>query len=291
MTLLPVLHIGQFPADNQESFYANDFANHIEAHHRFISKPHKHDFYLTILFTQGAGIHEIDFRTYEIKRGSIFMLNPGQTHYWEFTPDTNGYVIFHTKAFYDLTFTNRSIDHFPFFYSLQNSPFLALKPEDLLSIESMFPSILQEHREDKVMKHQKIRGLVDLLYIELSRMYLSTKEHAANSPGLHMEKLKQLEQLIDTHYLHHKSASYYAALMHMSTKHLNRITQAVVGKTTTDLITERILLEAQRMLSHSRYKVAEVADYLGYEDHSYFSRLFKKKLQVSPSRFAEKYQK
>jgi AraC family transcriptional regulator, transcriptional activator of pobA len=76
--------------------------------------------------------------------------------------------------------------------------------------------------------------------------------------------------------------------MHVSTKHFNRITQSVLEKTTTDLITERILLEAQRMLSHSKTTVAEVADYLGYEDHSYFSRLFKKNLHMTPSKFAER---
>lgn len=289
MKILPVLNIGQFQEDDKKSFYANDFPTHIETHHKHITKPHKHDFYLTLLFTQGSGVHEVDFQSYEIKPGSVFMLNPGQTHDWEFSPDTKGYVIFHTKGFYDLTFSNRSIDSFPFFYSLQNSPCLYLESVQLTSIEQLFQVILQEHRSDQVLKHQKLTALMDMLYIELTRAYIDKKPSSLNTPGMYLDRLKQLEQLIDQNFMHYKSASDYAEMMHMSTKHLNRITQSVLAKTTTDLITERILLEAQRMLSHSKTTVAEVADYLGYEDHSYFSRLFKKKLYVSPSEFAERY--
>lgn len=290
MQILPILNIKQFPAERGEDFYANDFIHHIAAHHQHISKPHKHDFYLTILFTQGSGTHEIDFHSYEIKRGSIFMLNPGQTHHWEFSADTNGYVLFHTKAYYDKVFTHKSIDSFPFFYSLQNSPCMYLEPDQLLNVERWLEAILQEYRSDKLLKHQKLSSLVDVLYVELTREYLKKIEPTSqHSPAQYPDRLRQLEQLIDRNYLQHKTASDYAEMMHMSTRHLNRITQSLLGKTTTDLITERVLLEAQRMLSHANVTVATVADNLGFEDHSYFSRLFKKKLGLTPSEFSEKY--
>ncbi len=290
MKAFPVLSLAQFPADNKDDFYANDFAHHLETHHKDITKPHKHDFYLTILFTRGSGFHEVDFHSYEVKRGSVFMINPGQTHYWEFSSPTDGYVLFHTKAFYDLTYTNRTIDNFPFFYSLQNSPHLFLEQERMEAIELLFHSILQEYRGEEVLKYQKICSLTDLLYTELTREYLVNSPLASNeTPPLFLEKTRKLEGLIDEHYLHQKYASDYAEMMHMSTRHLNRITQSVLGKSPTDLITERIILEAQRMLSHSKTTVAEVADYLGYNDHAYFSRLFKKKLQVSPTDFAKRY--
>ena len=72
-------------------------------------------------------------------------------------------------------------------------------------------------------------------------------------------------------------------------RHFNRTTPSVLGKTTTDLNTERILLEAQRILSYSMITVAEVAGFLGYGDHSYFSRMLRKKFLEFPSDFSERY--
>ena len=77
--------------------------------------------------------------------------------------------------------------------------------------------------------------------------------------------------------------------MNISTKHLNRINQTVLGKATTALIMERVMLEAKRILAHSAVPVSEVAEYLGYADDSYFSRIFKKECGPSPSQFTNKF--
>jgi AraC family transcriptional regulator, transcriptional activator of pobA len=291
MKILPVLHIEQFPANEREDFYVNDFASHVKSHYERITPPHKHDFYLTVLFTQGSGIHEVDFHPYEINAGSIFMLKPGQTHYWKFSSDTNGYILFHTRAFYDLVYSNKTVDSFPFFYSYQNSPHLYIEGEQMLEIETLFRKILKEYCSEKLLRFQKISSLLDILYIELSRLYVHEDlTILKGTPGMYLEKIKQLDLLIEKNFLIKKSASEYAEMMHMSTRHLNRIVQSVLGKTTTELITERVLLEAQRMLSHSRVTVTEVAEFLGYDDSAYFSRIFKKKLHISPTEFANKYQ-
>ncbi|KEO75233.1 helix-turn-helix domain-containing protein [Anditalea andensis] len=285
----PVLHIGQFPSDLQEMFYANDFQTHTKDHHNVISRAHKHDFYLTVMFTKGIGIHEVDFVEYDIKPGSTFMLNPGRVHHWKFSPDTEGYILFHTRNFYEMRFGEKSLDLFPFFFSLQNSFYLHLKNSDFLSSEKLFQQILEENRIGGMMKYQKISSMLDLLYVELTRTYLKQAPAFSFDVSKYQDRLKKLEELIDKHFRDSKSAAFYAIKMNMSTKHLNRITQAGLAKTTTELIMERVFLEAQRLLSYSAMSIAEVADNLGYDDISYFSRLFKKHLKISPSDFSKRY--
>ena len=75
-------------------------------------------------------------------------------------------------------------------------------------------------------------------------------------------------------------------MMFISEKHLNRICKECLNKTTSDLIMDRIMLEAKRMLVHSTKSVPEIAEQLGYLDSSYFSRLFKKKCGKTPIEFA-----
>lgn len=290
MRSLPVLHIELFPDERKEQFYINDFKSHIRQYHEHISKPHKHDFYLTVLFTAGSGVHEVDFCGYAVHPGSVFMLSPGQTHFWQLSSDTDGYVIIHSRAFYDVRSSDKSIDQFPFFYSTQSSPYLLLQGHLFQSITQLAKELVCEYREEKLLKFHKIGSLLDLFYIELSREYVEHKQPLLPISDSYLEKIKKLEEYIEMYFLTQKSASFYSDLMNMSTKHLNRITKSVLGKTTTDLITERVLLEAQRMLVHSEVSASEIADYLGYEDYSYFSRLFKKRLSKSPTQFGKDYE-
>lgn len=285
-----ILDIRQFDQSEAPDFYANIFSEHLTKNHHAISVPHKHNFYVTLLFTQGTGFHEIDFKRFDVQRGSVFFLNPGQTHYWELSEDVEGFIFFHSESFYNLHFSQNTLSAYPFFYSTQNSPHLLLQDEATVTeVAGRFAAILAEYESDAPWKFRKINNLIDGLYIDLARIYLQQDQQAVQRINSYSEKLKQLENLIDQHYREEKSPVSYADAMRMSAKHLNRIVQESVGKTTTMLITERALLEAKRLLSHSELSLIEVADFLGYEDYAYFSRLFKKHTAQTPSEFRAGY--
>ena len=69
---IPILNIGQFGRKlTANDFYSNTFKEHSKTNKNVIYKPHSHNFYLCVLFTDGSGIHEIDFNRYKIKPGSL----------------------------------------------------------------------------------------------------------------------------------------------------------------------------------------------------------------------------
>jgi AraC family transcriptional regulator, transcriptional activator of pobA len=107
------------------AFYSNDLKAHLESH-KFVNTPHSHSTYITILFTRGNGEHQIDFERYPVKAGSIFLLNPGQVHCWTLSKETEGFVFFHTREFYNSVYANRKLEDFPFFYLSQNYPLIEL---------------------------------------------------------------------------------------------------------------------------------------------------------------------
>ncbi len=290
-TTLPILHINQFNTlDDNSHFYANTFKKHFEKNQTTITKPHKHDFYLVVVFTKGSGIHEIDFNKYHINPGTVFMLKPGQMHNWSLSKDIDGYIFFHTQSFYDLNYTQRSISNFPFYYSSQNAPFTNLSSKSISEIIPYFIAILHEYDSHKLLKQNKISSLIDLIYIEISRNYLEHKNYNRLISNHYAIKIQELEHLIDANFLIEKSPQQYAEWMHMTTNHLNRITKSVLNKTTSDLIIERVILEAKRLLIHTKDSLTIVASSLGYDDYAYFSRLFKSKCHETPSQFIRKYQ-
>lgn len=287
MIKIPVYGIKEFSEDDQESyFYSNDLRSHLESH-KFINSPHKHNTYITILFTKGSGEHLIDFETFQVKPGSIFLLNPGQVHSWKLSKEVNGFVFIHTKEFYDSIFINRKIDDFPFFRLQRNNPIIYLEQDDCKRIRNLFEMIDKEFKSESRFKMTKLGSLTDLLYINLAQLYEAKEKVQGNAKSNYL-KVKKLQKLIDENFKIKKFPTEYAELMNLSIRHLNRICQETLNKSTGDLIFDRIILEAKRMLIYSDTMISFVAEELGYEDHSYFIRLFKKKTGMSPKEFQMK---
>jgi AraC family transcriptional activator of pobA len=284
---VPVYGIDDFTERMPEhSFYSNILSRHLESH-QFINHPHKHNTYIVVLFVKGTGEHQVDFDTFAVKPGSVFMLNPGQVHCWKLSKDAEGYIFFHTKEFYDTIFLQRKIDSFPFFYLQQNYPALYLKKENLSKITTFFAQINEEHIAQKKQFMEKIGSLIDILYIELTHLYIDWEEtHVALDSNY--AKVKKLQKLIDENYKVRKFPKDYAEMLNVSTRHLSRICQETLNKSTSQLIAERIITEAKRMLIYSDVTIYTVADELGYDDYSYFIRLFKTRTGLSPKEFQQR---
>jgi len=287
----PVYNIQQFNYPRRESdFYVRESGEHIRKFSHVLGNLHKHDHYLTLLFTHGSGTHEIDFISYPFSSGYLFLLSPGQVHNLTVSPDAEGYVLLHTKDFYDVNYSNKRVRNYPFFCSNRNSPEIILQNEDLLKIIGIFNELIKENMTENLMKDQILCSLVDILYINLTRLYLP-KKSISNQRQNYLLLFLKLEDFIDLHFKKEKSPAAYASMMAMTIKHLNRICHSCLGKTTTEIILARVMLEAKRMLARGIFSVEEVAIELGYFDTSYFIRLFKKSIGLTPMSFMKRYQK
>jgi AraC family transcriptional regulator, transcriptional activator of pobA len=262
-------------------FYINTFKNHL-VDHGFVEEPHRHNSYVLVLFTNGSGTHDIDFDTFGIQQGSMFFLQPGQMHHWSLSDDIDGFVVFYSQEMYNLYFRQKTIDAYSFYYSLGNSPEMVLNANEVKDIEPYFYNMLAEYQGNKMMKQDKIINLLDSIHIEIARKYNETHVLEAHSYNV---KIRDFNALLENHFLAEKTASFYASQLHITLKHLNRICNETLKKTTTQVITDRIILEAKRMLMDKKSTVSEIASALGFDDYSYFVRLFKKHAGMTPTVF------
>lgn len=283
---LPVYSIREFELQHSEGeFYANHVNLHVQ-NHRFTNLPHKHDFYLVILFTKGSGIHEIDFETFHVQPGTLFVLKPGEMHFWKLSEDIDGYVFFHSRDFYEKQAGSLHLKDFEFFSSFQSSPFISLEKDSVMRLEQLMCNLLIENKRNEVFKWKWIHAQVTQIYIEISRQY--TPSHKAKS-AIYLSRVRNFEDLIEAHFKTVKFAKDYAFMLNTTEKHLNRISKECFGKTSTQLIGDRIVLEAKRMLMHAEYSVTQIADELGFKEVSYFIRFFKKNTGVTPMQFVRGY--
>jgi AraC family transcriptional activator of pobA len=283
---LPIYSINKFELSNNEGdFYTNYLNKHVKNHH-FTNFPHKHDFFLVILFTQGKGKHEVDFETFKIEKGALFVLKPGRMHYWELSDDVDGFVFFHSKEFFDKGFVSLSIRDFHFYNSFQGTPYFKLKENQLNKINFVMNELVAEYVGNDFFKWQKIHALIVLVYVEISR----EKNPLRNiKHQIYLTKLRQFEDLIEENFKSEKLVKEYAFKLNITEKHLNRVVKSCIGKTSTQLIGERIILEAKRMLIYSKLNITQIGEELGYFDNSYFVRFFKKNVGITPHAFLIKY--
>ncbi len=237
-------------------------------------EPHRHDYYHIMLVKNGIGKHSIDFKTYNIKPNTMFFVSPGQIHTLNIDKDALGYVISFNADFFQLYNGVQKLSDLPFFHSNTQAPVVYLK-EDELRVLDLWENINDEHLKPQSNSDKMIRALLDVLLIHVARIHHKTPEGSNITSQLSIQ-INTLETLIDTHFRALKQVNDYAELMHLSAKHLNSLSKKALNKTVTNLIHERLILEAKRLLLFTDNTITEIAFELGFSDKSYFMRFFKK---------------
>jgi AraC family transcriptional activator of pobA len=278
----PIYNIQRFNCTSVNSdLYINTFKNHL-IDHSFVEEPHRHNSYVLVFFTKGSGTHEIDFDVFAIQPGSMFFLQPGQMHHWNLSDDVEGFVIFYSQEMYNLYFGQKTIADYSFYSSVDNKPEMVFDVSELKAILPYFESLIIETQSNQLLKQDKIMNLLDIIHIEIARKYSETHLHEAHSYNV---KIKNFEVLLEQNFKTEKAPFFYASQLNITLKHLNRICNEMLQKTTTEVITARIILEAKRMLMDKKFTVNEIATELGFDDYSYFTRLFKKHTGMTPTDF------
>lgn len=282
MKKLPVYQIKKFNCHSEENdLYFNDFKSHL-IDHDFIENSHSHNFYLLMLFTNGTGLHTVDFNTYTIQPNSLFVLKPGQIHSWQLSEDIDGYIAFYSQEVYNVYFGSKQIENYSFYRDSKNSPEMILNDFQTQEISTYFDLIMEENHKNEFKKTEKLLNLLDIIHIELARIYESQQDHNLHSYNF---KIQELEQLVNQYFKTEKLPSFYADKMNMSLKHLNRICKNVLDCTLTEFIYNKIILESKRLLSANTMTISEVANELGFENYSYFTKVFKKYTNLTPKGF------
>ncbi len=289
---LPVFNIANFQDYNNcmkfvDNFYIRPFGDHLKVN-RFIEKPHGHDFYLVLLITKGSGSHYIDHKTYKVEPGTFFIVSPGQVHCWDLSNQTDGYVMFFKKEYFLLDFNHDKLTKLPFLKSSSSVPYLKLNDGEFDVFKDLCVKINLEYQNGKYKHHEMIRLFLNVLFVELSRVYERDKgERTVYSYDL--MQLNRFEILIDEYFKEHRSLICYAEEMNISLKQLSYLCKKTIGKKPSEIILDRIVLEAKRLIVHTDLSISSIASELNYSDNSYFTRFFKKECGVTPDQYRQKF--
>lgn len=277
--------IANFPTlDISEFWPEQDSGNNLLYHEiigeRHIEKPHKHDFFLFMLFEQGSGLHTIDFVNHHVDGGQLHLLFPEQIHKWELGEETHAHQLMISRSIFE-TLAN-SLRFSLILY--QNYPVINLSADAYGKILYEFQRIRSELAKPIIL-WEIINARIRLIALMLSE----EAETLFNNQTVYQTKpvLFRYRSLIDMHYKKEKLVGFYANQLNISANYLNMLCKKHFHVSATALIHERLILEAKRILLTTERPIKAIAFDLGFYDVAYFSKFFKNQTHITPRAFRE----
>ncbi len=248
------------------------------------------NYYSLIWIQKGSGKVKADFSEYEFSDNVLFAFAPYQPFMFFETTDMEGVAIHFNPDFFCIHKHQQEVACNGVLYNnIYQPPFVVVDDSAKSTFDMMLTQIKVEMQNPALAQYELLVSYLKILLITASRLKTQQQPDAKQAVSDSKEPfiLQNLKNYIEQHFKTKHTASDYSDLLNISPKALAKITKTHFNKTLTDLISERIVIEAKRELYLTNKSVKEIAYALGYDDEYYFSRFFKNNAEVSPQTYRE----
>jgi len=250
------------------------------------ASPHSHSYYQIIWFRSAGGTHTVDFKTFPVNSNTVLFISKNHIHAFDNNLDIEGWLIHFNESF----FMHSDVDIF-LKYNIFNSiqrPIYTIN-DYTAEIGSAYIGLIQK---ELYQKHsfgygEVIRFLLKSFLINLERLHRADAMKTLAFNNRYELKFYEFKDLIDDNYENGWSLSDYAGVLNVSTKTLATITKSIIDKSPSQLISDRVVLEAKRLLKFTSLQIGEVAFKIGFDDASYFVKYFKRYVGQSPKNYRD----
>lgn len=248
--------------------------------HAWKIRPHRHSS-LTQLFwlMRGSGTARFDTESYELAAPCVVVVPKLCVHEFRWRRGSDGFALSIASALTDELRQQIGTQGYP----LNQPAVLAAGSEDAY-VNDLFLRIHDEYVNERPMKEILLESLIKALTIWVARHAAPARHSAefANRASLHYERFTKL---LERHYKDQWTVANYAHEIGITAPHLNAVCQRLGGASALGVAHERLLLAARRELVYTDKSIADVAADLGFSEPSYFTRFFKRKMQLTPKEY------
>lgn len=246
-------------------------------------EPHRHEYFEIFWVLLGQGRQSIDFVEHEMLPGRMFFITPGQVHDVHELPD-NIYAISFNAEFIDSQVQSQVPIDKLFLQNRSDKPYITLDDKGNKHLTGLINIIEQELKAPAPDKDLMSTLMVSFLRYVMRYLDSEVQSYSPKDP-----RMVNVLKLVDEHFKERKDTGFYADKLAMTNKRLNELTKEQFGKTVTQLLHDKVIVDARRLLAFTDMTIKSIAIELGYQDTSYFCRFFKRLSGVSPQTFRENW--
>lgn len=263
----------------------------IRPHTRFVHfPPHVHDYIEVVYMCCGTTRHIINGDTIDLKEGELLFLSRNATQ--EIMPAGKydiavNFIVM--PQFFDRTLAMLTNEETPIKSFLtdclkntdSSTPYLYFKVSDVLPIRNLVENLVWNLIYKEPNKRQINQNTMGLLFLLLLN-YTERLEYKNKDDELIINVLRYVEE----NYVN-GSLTELAESLHYEFAWLSREIKNRTGKNYTRLVQERRLAQAEFLIKNSDIKISEIARQTGYDNISYFHRLFNKTYKMTPKKYRD----
>jgi len=249
----------------------------------------RNNYFTIIIITSGEGLAKVDLSEYSFQENTLFAFYPYQPFMLASEKPLTGISIqFHHDFFCIYKHHKEIASNGILFNNVYQKPFISLDENNKQTLMNIVREIVNELKMEALRKDEVLVSYLKIFLVFATRIKLeqqSIKEVKNTDKQLFI--IQNLRNAIEDNFRTKHSASEYADMLHVTPVVLARAAKNHFNMTLSDLITERIIVEAKRELYLTDKTVKEIAYELGYDDEYYFSRVFKGKTDISPQLYRD----
>ncbi len=228
-----------------------------------------------------------DFAEHEFSENSLLAFSPYQPFMICTAEHISGIAIHFHPDFYCIHMHQKEVScNGVLFNNIYQPPFTKIDKNAEDTFNMVIENLTIEMQQQALAQYESLISWLKIFLITASRLKAEQQEQIEVT-GKEPLILQNLKDAIEANFRIAHSPGSYADLLNISQKALAKLTKAYFNKTLTDMISERIVIEAKRELYLTNKAVKEIAFELGYDDEHYFSRFFKTNADVSPQLYRE----
>lgn len=253
-----------------------------------MTSPHRTGFYHVLWFQKGIAKLLVDFKLVNIEPNTILFLNKDIVHHFETNGNFDGKAILFTDSFFCKTESNtkylRNSILFNDLFSVSKIKLKEIKP-----FEDLFSLITDESKNEIDVFHSDImRNLLHNLLLKSERIRRK-QDFTEVKKDANLDYVMIFKDLLEKEFRNSRQVSSYTDELIVSAKRLNQATSKVLGKSPKELIDERVILEAKRLLVYTNGSVKEIGFNLGFEEPTNFIKYFRKHERITPVEFRDQF--
>ena len=243
-----------------------------------VREPHRHDYHELIWIRAGAGRHAIDGATVPVRPGTITVIGRGQVHVFEQGEHLDGAVV---------RFSGTALAE-SWLLAGQGGRTVVVPGGEQDRLDALIDALGAElARPPDEHSAELQRHLLTTILLWIERWYDASRTERRADDDAEVQLHRRFARRLEEDYAAHHDAAHYADALAVPAAALSRALAHVTGRATKDLILDRVMLEAARLLRFTDLSVGEVAHRVGYDDPLYFSRAFKRHTGDSPMAYRE----
>jgi AraC family transcriptional activator of pobA len=246
-------------------------------------EPHRHDYHELLWVRSGSGEHLLDGEVVPVRPGTVTVVGRGQVHVFRRAEGLHGGIV---------RFTDELLEggggRIPAGWLLagRGGRTVAVPEGDERSLAGILAALAAEARRPPDPYAADVqRNLVTTLLLWLERWYDGSRAERRDADDADVQLHRRFTRRLEQDFGRHHDAAHYADALAVPPAVLSRTLARLTGRSTKELVTDRVMLEAARLLRFTDLTVGEVAHRVGFDDPLYFSRAFKRRHGAAPQAY------